>query len=407
MKETDVVIVGAGPAACAAATVLARAGVDVVVFERDTFPRFHIGESLLPIANVALESIGFDIGVCNAQDKLGALFIDEAKDEIFRYNFEDGLAGTPTKTHQVVRSAFDAELAKHAERSGATVLFGHRVENLHVDADGVRLEAVHGDTRVAYRARYVLDASGQRSLIARYRKTLLPIDIFGKFAEFFHIEDIDADAIAEYQSDGSIRVLVKDDGWVWLIPLGDQRLSVGIVATSKERLDSIASGSKLVRAFCESGARLPSSRTAGFCYSNVEPFGSRWACIGDASMFLDPVFSSGVSLGLCHGVWLGEALAEKIRAGHEADPSLAKPVQEKMAHGYTCIGSLVSAFYNTQMIRLLFFAERPIPLMRAGLITMLAGDVWRDDNPLQDMLLKSKRRVFSPGQDLSTALRSF
>jgi flavin-dependent dehydrogenase len=133
-----------------------------------------------------------------------------------------------------------------------------------------------------------------------------------------------------------------------------------------------------------------------FSYRNTKTRGPRWACLGDAALFLDPVFSSGVSLAMLGGEKFAQVLSAALRAGREDDPELTRPVSEHMATAYTAFGSLVGAFYQTKIVEHIFFAKEPQESIRRGLITTLAGDVWRDDNEFQKMLLSSKRRRFEP-----------
>jgi 2-polyprenyl-6-methoxyphenol hydroxylase-like FAD-dependent oxidoreductase len=156
------------------------------------------------------------------------------------------------------------------------------------------------------------------------------------------------------------------------------------------------------------GAVVHESRFAsGFSHVNLEPFGRRWACIGDASIFLDPVFSSGVSLALMQASDLADHLSESLRQGGESNPDLAAPTASRMKHACRVFGTLVDAFYHTKLAEHLFFAERPDPEMRAGLITTLAGDVWRDDNRFQNRLLSSRRRSFEVEQSPTGVGRLF
>ena len=133
-----------------------------------------------------------------------------------------------------------------------------------------------------------------------------------------------------------------------------------------------------------------------FSYRNTKTRGARWACLGDAALFLDPVFSSGVSLAMLGGERFADVLVVALREHREDDPELTRPISDHMAVAYTAFGSLVGAFYQTRIIENIFFASQPDPAIRQGLISTLAGDVWRDDNEFQKMLLSSKRRRFEP-----------
>ncbi|MDB4991325.1 MAG: FAD-binding protein [Myxococcaceae bacterium] len=219
---------------------------------------------------------------------------------------------------------------------------------------------------------------------------------------FRHFEELSPEVWHELavEGRGNIRVLIVQDGWVWVIPLAGQRVSVGVVSRNRgistELFDQTYAASpmlqRLTRGCPESDLRI----IRNFSYRNLKTRGPRWACLGDAALFLDPVFSSGVSLAMLGGERFADVLAGALREGREADPELTRPVSEHMAVAYTTFGSLVGAFYQTRIVENIFFAKDPDPAIRQGLISTLAGDVWRDDNEFQKMLLSSKRRRFEP-----------
>jgi hypothetical protein len=142
--------------------------------------------------------------------------------------------------------------------------------------------------------------------------------------------------------------------------------------------------------------RTPARIIRNFSYRNARSRGPRWSCAGDASLFLDPVFSSGVSLAMLGGEQTAELLSGALREGREDDPALMAPVAEKMRTAYVSFASLIGAFYKTRIVENLFFAPNPHPALRSGLISILAGDVWRDDNRFQRMLVGSSKRRIDP-----------
>jgi flavin-dependent dehydrogenase len=394
----DVIIIGAGPGGATAGALLARAGCDVQLIDKEHFPRFHIGESLLPCDLALFERLGLDMHALGFLYKGGAEFFDERSGDHAIYLFADGLPGTPDHAYQVDRAQFDMAVLERAQRDGAAFTPGVRVSQMVPDASGVDVHTSEGTLR----ARFVIDATGQDALSAHREKSLRRIDDFGLAAVFRHFEGLSDEAWRELATDGrgNIRVLIVDEGWVWVIPLAGRRLSVGVV-TRKRGID--------VALFEQSYAASPMLQrlTAGctktepriirnFSYKNAKTRGPRWACLGDAALFLDPVFSSGVSLAMLGGERFADVLVPALREQREDDPELTRPVSEHMALAYTAFGSLVGAFYQTKIVEHIFFAREPDPMMKRGLISTLAGDVWRDDNPFQRMLLASKRRRFEP-----------
>lgn len=394
----DVCIIGAGPGGTTAATLLARAGQRVRVLDKDDFPRFHIGESLLPCDLPIFARLGLDMDALGFLYKGGAEFHDERSGESAIYLFRDGLPGTPDHAYQVERSKFDLAVLDCARAAGATFEPNVRVSHIEPDASGVTLHTSAGTQR----ARYVIDATGQDALFAHRERSLRRIEDFGLAAVFRHFDGLSDEVWHELAVDGlgNIRILIIDEGWVWVIPLAGKRLSVGVVTRKRGVTNAL---------FEETYAASPMLQrlTAGcpqsdlriirnFSYRNVVTRGPRWACLGDAALFLDPVFSSGVSLAMLGGERFADVLVEALRAGREDDPDLTQPVSDHMAVAYTTFGSLVGAFYQTKLVEHFLFAKDPDPAVRRGIISTLAGDVWRDDNAFQRMLLASKRRRFEP-----------
>lgn len=386
----DVVIVGAGPAGSTAANLLARAGVRALTLEKDVFPRFHIGESLLPIDLPIFARLGVVMDRTRWQYKQGAEFIDERTGESAFFSFADGLPGTPCHAWQVDRATFDHMLADVAAAQGAEIRYGVRVTAVHPEADSVRVVTDQGE----HRARFLLDATGQDAFLGRTARTIAPLRELGRAAVFCHFSGLVPEVCQELGDLGNIKILIVEDGWIWMIPLHGGRLSVGLVKwrgkLDDEVFEAALAASPLIRRLT-AGARRTASRTIrNWSYKNTRPSGPRWACIGDACAFLDPVFSSGVSLALLAAERTVDVLVPALAAGREADPDLMSPVHSRMQIAYDSFEQLIRRFYHTRMVSHLFFARSPDPQLRRGLISMLAGDVWRDDNPFQDMLRSSR-----------------
>lgn len=394
----DVIVVGAGPAGSTTANLLAREGHRVLVIERERFPRFHVGESLLPRDLPLFRRLGLDPLEHGFLCKRGAKFVDERTGQSTLFSFDEGLEGTPPYAYQVDRARFDLWLLEAAQAAGATAHQGERVTDVTLaDAE---VDAVQVTTDAGrYRARYLVDATGQDSLLARRHHTREPLREFGKGAVFRRYSDLSPAVRAELSDRGDIIIKIVEDGWMWIIPLADGELSIGLVKKSGKiddaRFTAELSDSPLLQRLT-AGARCSESFVvANFSYQNTRSFGPRWACVGDAAAFLDPVFSSGVTLAILGAERLCDLLSPALRVGTEADPQLMQPMRTHMQHAYDCFTRFIHRFYHTNLVGNLFFSQSPPARMREGVISVLAGDVWRDDNPFQDALLSARRTTGS------------
>lgn len=398
MSDSDVLIVGAGPGGATAGALLAKQGVSVTIVDKDEFPRFHIGESLLPCDLALFDRLGLDMKALGFLYKGGAEFFDERTGDYAVYLFNEGLPGTPGHAYQVERAKFDKAVLDAAITAGAQFRAGVRVSQIEPDESGVTVQTSVG----ALRARYVIDATGQDALLAHREKSMRRIEDFGLAAVFRHFEQLSDEVWNElaHEGKGNIRILIIEEGWVWVIPLAGQRVSVGVVSRkrgiSNELFEQTYAASPMLQHLTKGCPKSDLRIIRNFSYRNLKTRGPRWACLGDAALFLDPVFSSGVSLAMLGGEKFADILAVALREGREDDPELTRPVSEHMAVAYTVFGSLVGAFYQTKIVENIFFAKDPLPAIKQGVISVLAGDVWRDDNEFQKMLLSSKRRRFEP-----------
>jgi flavin-dependent dehydrogenase len=405
----DVLIVGCGPAGSTAANLLAQAGKSVRVLEREHFPRFHIGESLLPIDLPLFERLGLKVDGSAYHFKQGAEFWDERTGDFAFFSFADAMAGTPPSAWQVERAAFDHMLAGQAHERGAQLQFGVTVRDMRADAEGVTVVADEaGRAGVEHRARFLLDATGQDAWLGRKARSVSPIRELGRAAVFTHFEGLSEAVRAELDPQGNIKVLLVEDGWHWLIPLRGGRLSVGLVKwrgkLDEAALDAAIAASPLIQRLSAGARRGPTRTIANWSYKNTQLSGARWACVGDAAAFLDPVFSSGVSLAMLGAEKAVDLLLPALNVGQEADPRLMDPWATHMQPAYDAFEQLIRRFYHTRLVHHLFFAAEPDPALRRGLISVLAGDVWRRDNPFQTMLESSRLQAKRPETAAESAM---
>jgi flavin-dependent dehydrogenase len=390
MRDWDAVVIGGGPAGSTASGLLAARGYNVLVLEKEHFPRFHIGESLLPAAVEVQRSLGIEPRPDVFNFKRGAQFVDETNGRVACFDFNEALPGPPRFAYHVERPRFDALLLERAAQLGAEVRHGVRAQRVEIEHAAA---LVHSDVG-AFRARYVIDATGQDRLLARQAHAVEPFRHFGKAASFMHFDGIDAATVEEFAPGNDIRVMMIEVGWAWVIPLPNRRLSVGVVSRSpgiaNDDVLRYVESSPLLSRWTHGAERSQRRLIGNFSYRNRRSHGSRFACIGDAACFIDPVFSSGVSLAMLGAQQLVGRLAPAFQAGREADPELNAAAETKMQLGYDSFASLVYRFYNTRFVDNFLMGAPSDGALRPSVTSVLAGDVLRPDNPFRDMLLASR-----------------
>jgi flavin-dependent dehydrogenase len=393
--EAEVAIVGAGPGGSSLAAFLRQRGRRVVVFDKDLFPRFHIGESLLPMCIPALLELGVDLSLAPfAKRKPGALFFDEASGESLRIDFARALPGSFDHAYQVERQYFDHALALRAEELGARVLYGRCVDAWREDERGVELAGVWGTCR----ASIFVDASGQQAILGRRQRSVQPLERFGRCASFTTFGRVTSDLAHRVVGDGDIGILLAESGWVWLIPLPGDRVSLGLVereprggTTAEEVLTQAIESSSFLTPFLAGAERIaPFRRIANYSYYNLEPGSARSVSVGDARAFLDPIFSSGVTIA----VLTAGLLASEIDCALEEGRALQLDEHWRRCDmAYTTFDRLIERFYRPEWVRTVFFGAGQDDRLVREFTSILAGDVWRDDNGVQSMLLKSRPRT--------------
>jgi flavin-dependent dehydrogenase len=323
----DALVIGGGPAGAAAATTLARRGRSVLLVERERFPRFHVGESLIPETNRYLAAMGVLERIAGASFpvKRGA-FLTAPDGENERYVFFGDAEGTagPT-TFEVSRGRFDQILLDHAISSGAEVLQACRAREVELDADGVTVRVEGDGAPRSVRGRYLVDASGRDGFLAKrlgLREADPELRMIGVHAWFKDVAPLPPEHA------GDLRLIsLADAGWAWLIPLEDGVTSVGVVA-SKQRWSALSAGApeRRLELLLESvpalskhlsaARRVSEVRVDGDYSYGVRAYaGERWLLAGDAGSFLDPIFSTGVLLALASGTQAAEALDGALAAG--------------------------------------------------------------------------------------------
>lgn len=386
-QRHSVVVIGGGPAGSVAATRLAQAGVDVVVLEREQFPRFHIGESLLPNGNRILKAIGVwdKIAAAGFVEKRGAQFTLADRSRTVRNVFAQGWVKGLDMTYQVERARFDEILLRHAQSCGAQVREQCPVTKVTRTASGWELEANHAGQPQVLHADWVIDASGRHSVMGRalkLAKSALPYP--GRMAVFNHFEHMQRD---EGERGGDVIVLRLEHAWFWAIPISATVTSVGVVLQKNGGREKNESWEQLFwRKVNESSflrEALAKARPLGdyriesdYSFSH-ETFGAeRCLLAGDAASFIDPVFSSGVYLALESGLLAADQVAAQVKKPRA-------PTQEARVYAHYTrslkaqIGTmrqLIDAYYDNSACEV-FMSPRPTLSLPQAINSVLAGSL--------------------------------
>jgi flavin-dependent dehydrogenase len=388
--DCDVLVVGGGPAGSTISALLAEKGWKVTLLEKEHHPRFHIGESLLPLNLPILQRLGvLDQVAAIGMKKPGADFSSALEvSGHHRFDFSFALDRNHPYAYEVRRSEFDNLLLRNSAAKGTQVIEGIRVSSVDFPRDGLPVaHAVdeQGNAR-SWTCRFFVDASGRDTLLARQfdlkqkNKHHASAAIFG---HFLNVERRDG----EYA--GNISVYWFEHGWFWMIPLKDGSMSVGAVCRPeylKQRknspaeylLQTIATGHPEMRHRMRNAHLVndEARATGNYSYTSSRMRGDRHIMVGDAYAFVDPVFSSGVMMGMTGGVFGSEAVDAWLRNDPAADARFAH--FEKMAdRGVKTFSWFIWRFNSPGMRSLLLHPGNPFRVQEA-VISMLAGDVFRD-----------------------------
>jgi flavin-dependent dehydrogenase len=318
MSDYDAIIIGGGPAGSTVAARLAQRGRRVVLLEQERFPRFHIGESLLPSSMPLFEQLGVKERLDREGflPKYGAEFVTGDGGLTRRYEFADGIVDGLGQAYEVDRAAFDRVLLEHAAELGVEVRQGVRATAFETSQAVARVVARGADgASEEISARCVVDATGQNSLIARQLGLRVMDQALKNFAVFSHYEGADR---AQGKREGDITVVIVPEGWWWVIPLASDRTSLGFVAPA-----AVLAGRKpneeyfeervrttpyLARRFAAARRVAPVRAASDYSFSCRRVVGPRWVLAGDAAGFIDPVFSTGVCLGMQGAFRIADAI---------------------------------------------------------------------------------------------------
>jgi geranylgeranyl reductase family protein len=387
----DVIVIGGGPAGSTVASILSREGCKVVLFEKEKFPRHHIGESLMTDTYWTFQRMGFleKLKSSAFTQKYSVQFANQAGKESHPFYFFEAVHNESAVTWQVTRAVFDKMLIEHAAEQGADVHQGVAVKQVLFEGDratGVEVE-MHDGVRRTFYAKVIVDATGQSAMLSnkfRWRvrdPKLKKAVLFSYFKGAHREKDINGGATLV------LRTPKGSGGWFWYIPLENDITSVGIVADPDYLLKG--RGQDLAKIFEEEIQKTEACRRRvaegervdkiysilDYSYRSKKNAGNGFIIIGDAYGFLDPIYSSGVLLALKMAELAADAIHDAFRHDDFSADRLGQ-FQSKLDRGIESMRKLVYAFYNEGFSFAGFL--RKYPEHRVSIINLLIGDVFKD-----------------------------
>lgn len=380
----DVAIIGGGPAGSTAATFLARQGRRVIVLEREKFPRFHIGESLLPYSMGAFDRLGVREKMdASFVPKHGGLIATTCGTRSVKFYFKDGFRLKHRQAYQVRRADFDKMLLDNAAENGAVVHEQTTVEHVAFSDDAVTLKLKPNEATRAneIKARYVVDCSGRNTVIGSFFKLKQSYAHLQKFSVYAHFDGVTRDE----GIDGSLIRLIRGEGfWFWMIPVSETRTSVGLVMdvadfkkqkrSPEDMLEMTIRVQPVMWERMQNAERVTPVYSAGdYSYRNSSLVGDRWLLAGDAAGFIDPIFSTGVFLAIRSGEQAADAIDLALRKPNEQRRAFKK-YETSVKRVMNMYLRFVTAWYEPQFIQVITHPVTRFQLT-AAINAVLAGNI--------------------------------
>lgn len=388
MKTTDVLIIGAGPSGTVAAAIIKKAGFNVQIIEKMNFPRFVIGESLLPRCLDALETAGLLDAIKNQnfQDKCGAKFWRQGK--LCDFTFDEQFTNGRQTAFQMPRADFDKALADECEKMGVEISYKSEVTAIEILEDESSITTIQPEDKVAYqiKAKFIVDGSGYGRVIPRLFGLERPSSMPARKVLFTHMAD--PHRLKQEEPNRIVIYVHTDDCWIWTIPFNNGLTSLGFVSdssffenhkgTPEEMLRAmIAKEPALAERFEQSEFAFEPKTLQNWSVTTDAFFGKGFVLTGNVTEFLDPVFSSGVTLAT-----VSSELAAKLVVKHLKGEAVdwQKEYYEPMMQGIDVFRTYVDAWYDGTLFKV-FFADQKNETFKAQICSVLAGYVWDLDNP--------------------------
>ncbi len=387
MEQADVLVIGAGPAGCIAASMINKQGYNVRIVEKEKFPRFVIGESLLPRVMDHLDEAGFLEAVKGAgfQEKFGAKFIRGK--EICDFNFSEQFTNGWKWTWQVPRGQFDKILADKVESMGVSVEYQTSVSNIEFNGTNSVTTVVDDkgkEKKIA--AKFIVDASGYGRVIPRMFGLDEPSSLGKRKTHFTHFKDTKR---PEGIDGNRITVVVHQQKvWIWIIPFSNGITSVGFVADPDffndfpedpiERMKAVISSDENTKKRFENAEMIFEPKSIeGYSISTKQLYGTGFVLVGNATEFLDPVFSSGVTFAMESGNKAGKLVNDFLKGN---PVNWQKDYTDYMMQGINTFRTYVSTWYTGELHDI-FFSSNQDPEIKKQICSVLAGYVWDLNNP--------------------------
>ncbi|MBP6742387.1 MAG: tryptophan 7-halogenase [Deltaproteobacteria bacterium] len=383
----DVIVAGGGPAGSTTASFLRKHGRSVLVLEREQFPRFHIGESLLPCCG----EIWDELGLKEQMEKYfilkpGARFIHNESGAEYTYYFSNAIRPDHPHAYEVPRAEFDHILLKKSEELGAEVRYQTEVRDVAFLDDRVRVQA-QGPSGEAYavEAQMFVDATGRDTFLGgrfglKHADDLVTTNV----ACFTHYENCNRQSGSD---EGNISIVLFNGGWWWFIPFRGNVTSIGCVLqkdftrdrkglSAEEIFHAALAETEAMQKLLAGATRVrPVGTTGNWSYRCSQYYGDRFLMVGDAAAFIDPLFSTGVLMAVQGGRFAANAIQQGFLAKNLSAEQFA-PYQQQAIQGADLFKRLVHEFYGESLRKLLVHSAAH-ETTRSAITSLLAGDVYR------------------------------